>query len=62
MSEIDQPLLQRHGITASEYARIQELMGRDPNLLELGLFSVMWSEHCSYKSSRVGTSATSVPW
>jgi phosphoribosylformylglycinamidine synthase subunit PurL len=53
MSEIDQPLLQRHGITASEYARIQELMGRDPNLLELGLFSVMWSEHCSYKSSRV---------
>ena len=53
MSEIDQPLLQRHGITRSEYARIQELMGRDPNLLELGLFSVMWSEHCSYKSSRV---------
>ena len=53
MSEIDLPLLQRHGITASEYVRIQELMGRDPNLLELGLFSVMWSEHCSYKSSRV---------
>ncbi len=53
MSEIDQQLLQQHGITADEYARIQELMGRDPNLLELGLFSVMWSEHCSYKSSRV---------
>ena len=53
MSEIDQHLLQQHGITEGEYARIQELMGRDPNLLELGLFSVMWSEHCSYKSSRV---------
>ncbi len=53
MSEIDQQLLQRHGITAGEYARIQELLARDPNLLELGLFSVMWSEHCSYKSSRV---------
>jgi len=53
MSDIDQQLLQQHGITAGEYARIQELLGRDPNLLELGLFSVMWSEHCSYKSSRV---------
>ena len=53
MSEIDQQLLQRHGITRGEYARIQELLARDPNLLELGLFSVMWSEHCSYKSSRV---------
>ncbi len=53
MSEIDQQLLQRHSITAGEYARIQELLARDPNLLELGLFSVMWSEHCSYKSSRV---------
>ena len=53
MSEIDQPLLQRHGITGSEYARILDLMGRDPNLLELGLFSVMWSELCSSKSSRV---------
>ena len=50
----DRPaLLHRHGITDGEYARIQELLGRDPNLLELGLFSVMWSEHCSYKSSRV---------
>ena len=53
MSEIDRQLLQRHGITPGEYARIQELLARDPNLLELGLFSVMWSEHCSYKSSRV---------
>ncbi len=53
MTEIDSSLLQRHGITDSEYGRIQELLGRTPNLLELGLFSVMWSEHCSYKSSRV---------
>ena len=50
---IDQALLRQHGITDGEYARIQELLGREPNLLELGLFSVMWSEHCSYKSSRV---------
>ncbi len=53
MSVIDRKVLERHGVTADEYARIQELMGREPNLLELGLFSVMWSEHCSYKSSRV---------
>jgi phosphoribosylformylglycinamidine synthase II len=42
-----------HGITAQEYARIQKILGRDPNLTELGIFSVMWSEHCSYKSSKV---------
>jgi phosphoribosylformylglycinamidine synthase II len=53
MTVIDQALLRQHGLTDDEYARIQELLGRDPNLLELGLFSVMWSEHCSYKSSRV---------
>jgi phosphoribosylformylglycinamidine synthase len=49
----DAETLQRHGTTADEYARIVQLIGRDPNLTELGLFSVMWSEHCSYKSSRV---------
>jgi len=42
-----------HGLTADEYARIQKILGRDPNFTELGVFSVMWSEHCSYKSSRV---------
>ena len=42
-----------HGLTADEYARIQKILGRDPNITELGIFSVMWSEHCSYKSSRV---------
>src|SRR5579864_8207395 len=41
-----------HGLTADEYARIQKILGRDPNITELGIFSVMWSEHCSYKSSR----------
>jgi phosphoribosylformylglycinamidine synthase subunit PurL len=42
-----------HGLTPDEYARTQKTLGRDPNITELGIFSVMWSEHCSYKSSRV---------
>jgi phosphoribosylformylglycinamidine synthase subunit PurL len=42
-----------HGLTPAEYARTQKILGRDPNFTELGIFSVMWSEHCSYKSSRV---------
>jgi phosphoribosylformylglycinamidine synthase len=46
-------LLKTHSITSDEYARIEKLMGRTPSLTELGIFSVMWSEHCSYKSSRV---------
>src|SRR5947209_5215521 len=50
---VDRATRQRHGLTADEYARLVELIGREPNLTELGLFSVMWSEHCSYKSSRV---------
>jgi len=50
---VDDALLERHGLTRDEYARIVALVGREPNLTELGLFSVMWSEHCSYKSSRV---------
>jgi phosphoribosylformylglycinamidine synthase subunit PurL len=53
MTVIDSQVLERHGIKPDEYDRILQLMGREPNLLELGLFSVMWSEHCSYKSSRV---------
>jgi phosphoribosylformylglycinamidine synthase len=48
----DADLLARHNLTADEYARIVSLLGREPNLTELGLFSVMWSEHCSYKSSK----------
>jgi phosphoribosylformylglycinamidine synthase subunit PurL len=46
-------LLARHNLTADEYQRIVSLLGRAPNLTELGLFSVMWSEHCSYKSSKM---------
>ncbi len=42
-----------HGLTAEEYARVQAILGREPTLTELGIFSVMWSEHCSYKSSKV---------
>jgi phosphoribosylformylglycinamidine synthase II len=42
-----------HGLTADEYARVKQILGRDPNITELGIFSVMWSEHCSYKSSKV---------
>ncbi len=46
-------LLKQHSITPDEYKRIKEALGRTPSLTELGIFSVMWSEHCSYKSSRV---------
>ena len=42
-----------HGLTLSEYDRIKEIIGRDPNFTELGIFSVMWSEHCSYKNTRL---------
>src|SRR3954463_12581899 len=41
-----------HGLSPEEYGRILEALARDPNLVELGIFSAMWSEHCSYKSSR----------
>ncbi|MFN7623298.1 MAG: phosphoribosylformylglycinamidine synthase subunit PurL, partial [Acidobacteriota bacterium] len=51
--KITPEILEQHRVTATEYARICELMGREPNLTELGIFSVMWSEHCSYKSSKV---------
>ena len=46
-------LIRDHGITHEEYQKILRLLGREPSLTELGIFSVMWSEHCSYKSSRV---------
>src|SRR5438309_669599 len=46
-------VIARHGLSAEEYGKIFTILGRAPNLTELGLFSVMWSEHCSYKSSRV---------
>ncbi len=50
---IDDATVAVHGLTADEYDRIVRILGRHPNLLELGIFSVMWSEHCSYKSSRL---------
>ncbi len=60
---IDQQTLERHGLKPDEYERIVEFLGREPNITELGIFSVMWSEHCSYKSSRVHlrTLPTSAP-
>ncbi|HEX8643176.1 MAG TPA: phosphoribosylformylglycinamidine synthase subunit PurL [Allosphingosinicella sp.] len=53
-----------HGLSAEEYERVLAAMGREPNLTELGIFSVMWSEHCSYKSSRVHLKKlpTTAPW
>src|SRR6266849_968105 len=42
-----------HGLTVEEYTRVKQILGREPNITELGIFSVMWSEHCSYKSSKV---------
>ena len=41
-----------HGLKTEEYKKIKELLDRDANLLELGIFSAMWNEHCSYKSSK----------
>ncbi len=46
-------LVAKHGLTPEEYQRIETILGRAPNFTELGVFSVMWSEHCSYKNSRV---------
>ena len=50
---MDQQTLQQHGLSPEEYKKILGILGRTPSLTELGIFSVMWSEHCSYKSSRV---------
>ncbi len=51
--EMSKELIAQHGLSEDEYKKIVEVLGREPNLVELGMFSVMWSEHCSYKSSRV---------
>src|ERR1700749_2021799 len=45
-------LVKQHGLTSEELERIKKILGREPNFTELGIFSVMWSEHCSYKNSR----------
>ena len=46
-------IIKQHNLTAEEYGKIEKILGRAPNFTELGIFSVMWSEHCSYKSSRI---------
>ncbi len=51
-SAITPELVAEHGLTTDEYDRLLEIIGREPSVTELGIFSVMWSEHCSYKSSR----------
>jgi len=53
-----------HGLSEEEYARVLHALGREPNMVELGIFSVMWSEHCSYKSSRLHLRKlpTEAPW
>ena len=53
MESITPEVIATHNLSPEEFNRIKELLGREPNLVELGVFSVMWSEHCSYKSSRV---------
>ncbi|WP_454885025.1 phosphoribosylformylglycinamidine synthase subunit PurL [Sphingomonas oryzagri] len=53
MSQITPEIVAQHGFSEEEYTRVLHAMGREPNLTELGIFSVMWSEHCSYKSSRI---------
>ena len=64
MIEINQALALSFGLSAEEYQNVLRIMGRAPSLTELGVFSVMWSEHCSYKSSRVWlkTLPTKAPW
>jgi len=61
---ITDKIVAEHGLTPDEYSRVLKTLGREPNLTELGIFSVMWSEHCSYKSSRIWlkTLPTEAPW
>ncbi|MEE8534175.1 MAG: phosphoribosylformylglycinamidine synthase II, partial [Alphaproteobacteria bacterium] len=64
MSAVTPNVVAAHGLTSDEYTRILDILGREPNLTELGIFSVMWSEHCSYKSSKkwLRTLPTEAPW
>ncbi len=50
--EITPELVAQHGLLPEEYDQVLEILGRTPNLTELGIFSVMWSEHCAYKNTR----------
>ena len=51
--KISNQIVEKHGLKLDEFEKIKELLKREPNLLELGIFSAMWNEHCSYKSSRI---------
>jgi phosphoribosylformylglycinamidine synthase II len=64
MPEITPEVVEAHGLSPEEYERVLHALGREPNLVELGIFSVMWSEHCSYKSSRIHLKKlpTEAPW
>ncbi len=64
MSQITPEIVESHGLSQEEYGRVLHALGREPNLVELGIFSVMWSEHCSYKSSRLHLKKlpTKAPW
>ena len=64
MPQITPEIVESHGLSPDEYARVLHALGREPNLVELGIFSVMWSEHCSYKSSRLHLKKlpTEAPW
>ncbi|WP_448660265.1 phosphoribosylformylglycinamidine synthase subunit PurL [Sphingomonas sp. CJ99] len=64
MTAITPEIIAEHGLSTEEYARVLHALGREPNLTELGIFSVMWSEHCSYKSSRIHLKKlpTEAPW
>jgi phosphoribosylformylglycinamidine synthase len=64
VTAITPDVIASHGLTDEEYKLILDIMGREPNLTELGIFSVMWSEHCSYKSSKkwLKTLPTEAPW
>jgi phosphoribosylformylglycinamidine synthase II len=63
-AKITPNVVAEHGFTNEEYTLVLEIMGREPSMTELGIFSVMWSEHCSYKSSRVHLKKlpTKAPW
>ena len=64
MTAITEELVREHNLSDDEYKRILDILGREPNLVELGIFSAMWSEHCSYKSSKVWLKKlpTKAPW
>ncbi|MGZ5959536.1 MAG: phosphoribosylformylglycinamidine synthase subunit PurL, partial [Rhizomicrobium sp.] len=64
MTKITPELVAEHGLTEDEYGRIKRLLNREPSFVELGIFSVMWSEHCSYKSTRIHLRKlpTKAPW